>query len=94
MNILVKMLDTKEIESLREIFLNIDTDGTGYISAQELKKALSESGFNLPEKEIEQIVDEVDYKGLNKKINYSEFLAASIRVKEFLTDEKLLAIFR
>jgi Ca2+-binding EF-hand superfamily protein len=29
-----------------------------------------------------------------KKINYSEFLAATISVKKILTDEKLLAIFK
>jgi Ca2+-binding EF-hand superfamily protein len=36
MNILVKMADTKEIEELREIFLSIDTETTGYITVEEL----------------------------------------------------------
>ena len=93
MTILVKMLDAKEIESLRDIFLNIDKDGTGCISGFELKQALSDSNFHLAEKEIQSIIDEVDYHG-KKKINYSEFLAATISVKKILTDEKLLAIFK
>jgi Ca2+-binding EF-hand superfamily protein len=87
------MLDTKEIESLRDIFLNIDKEGTGCVSANDLKKALSESDFHLPENEIESIVNEVDYHGRNK-INYTEFLAATISIKKILTDEKLLAIFK
>jgi len=37
MNVLVKMLDNKEIENLREMFLRIDKDGTGMITAHELK---------------------------------------------------------
>lgn len=37
MNILVKMTNNKEIEKLREIFTSIDIDGTGYITAVELK---------------------------------------------------------
>ena len=35
----------------------------------------------------------VDYAG-NGKINYSEFLAATIEVKQVLTEEKLWAIFK
>jgi Ca2+-binding EF-hand superfamily protein len=57
------MLDTKDIESLRDVFLNIDKDGTGCISALELKNALSDSDFHLPENEIESIIQEVDYHG-------------------------------
>lgn len=41
MNVLVKMLDSKEIEKFREAFLQMDKDGTGMISAQELKLALA-----------------------------------------------------
>lgn len=37
---LVGMMDKKEIEPLRQIFLEIDTDRTGFISTQELSDAL------------------------------------------------------
>ena len=36
---------------------------------------------------------EVDHHG-NGKINYSEFLAATISVKDFITEEKLWMIFK
>ena len=39
-------------------------------------------------KEIHDIVKEIDYMD-NQKINYSEFLAATINTAEFLTDQKL-----
>ena len=42
---------------------------------------------------IKQIVAQVDYKG-NGKINYTEFLAATIPVQRVLTDEKLHALFK
>ena len=42
MNLLVKMLDSKDIEGLRDVFLQMDKDGTGMITALELKKVLSE----------------------------------------------------
>lgn len=61
MNLLVKMADNKEIEHLREVFVNIDKDGTGFIHVHELKEALQESKINIDEKEIDRIFDEVDY---------------------------------
>jgi calcium-dependent protein kinase len=93
MNILVKMADNKDIEHLREVFMNLDEDGTGYITSLQLKSALKEANIHYKEEEIEKIIDEVDYNGV-KKINYTEFLAATISVKKILTEEKLLAIFK
>lgn len=42
--------------------------------------------------QIENIIDEVDYFG-NKRINYSEFLMATLDVRSFLNDKALRAIF-
>jgi len=38
------------------------------------------------------MIDQIDYHN-NKKINYSEFLAATIDIKEFLTESRLKAVF-
>ena len=46
----------------------------------------------ISQSEIESIIKEVDYRG-NGRINYSEFLSATIEVDKFLTDKKLKAIF-
>lgn len=45
MNILVKMTDNKDIENLREVFMNIDKDGTGHITPKELKQAMHEANI-------------------------------------------------
>lgn len=71
----------------------MDLDGTGDIQANELKIALKSANINFNDDDIEQIINEVDYGG-DKIINYSEFLSATISVKEILTEEKLLAIFK
>jgi Ca2+-binding EF-hand superfamily protein len=47
----------------------------------------------MSDKEIKDMINEIDYQG-NGKINYSEFLAATIDVKQFLTDHRLRAIFQ
>ena len=58
------------------------------ISAEELQQAIKSSGINIPDDQIQSIIDEVDYMG-NKKINYTEFLVATLDVKNFLDDNKL-----
>lgn len=94
MNILVKMADGKDIEHIREQFMRVDKDGTGYIKANELKQALTAAKIPFREEEIDKIISEVDYGGQNRMINYTEFLAAGITVKKILTEDKLKAIFK
>jgi Ca2+-binding EF-hand superfamily protein len=57
-----------------------------------LRDALNEASIKIDEKELEKIVNEVDYRG-DRMINYSEFLSATIQVKSILTENRLLAIF-
>lgn len=58
------------------------------INAEELKIAIQESDMNIPHEQIDGIITEVDYFG-NGKINYTEFLVATLDVKSFLDDNKL-----
>lgn len=71
----------------------MDIDKTGLINADELKQAImNNKDIHLTEAEIQSIISEVDYFG-NNKINYSEFIVATINMEEFLDDDKLLALF-
>ena len=92
MNMLVKMADQNSIEDLQEKFRQIDKDGTGLIAADDLQEALKNSDLHIPDSEIQKIVAEVDFFG-NKKINYTDFLVATMDVKSFLDDQKLQAVF-
>ncbi len=71
----------------------MDRDQTGLINAEELKNALVDGGLNLPQDEIDRIMKDVDFQG-NGKINYSEFLAATLSVKNVLNEELLFALFK
>lgn len=92
MNMLVKMADQDQIEGLRAQFQEIDIDGTGLINADELRTAIKKSAIDIPDRKVDEIIDNVDYFG-NKKINYTEFLVATLDVKAFLDDSKLKALF-
>lgn len=63
------------------------------ISAEELEEALTSAGHTLTAAEITKIMSNIDYMG-NGKINYTEFLAATVSVKSVLTEELLFALFK
>ena len=92
MNMLVKMADQEEIEKLGAQFQQLDKDKTGMLNAWELRAAIVESDLQLTNEQIDQVITEVDYFG-NNKINYSEFLMATLDVQQFLCQNKLQAIF-
>ena len=46
----------------------------------------------MTQEEIQQIMDNLDYDK-NSKINYNEFLAASINVQEHMSKKKLDSLF-
>lgn len=79
LNALVKMLKPKDIEHLKEEFQKVDTDNSGFIEYKELEEALKKAEFKLTNEELAKIIEELDY-AQNSKINYSEFLAATISI--------------
>jgi Ca2+-binding EF-hand superfamily protein len=56
------------------------------ILASELTDVLKKKGMNLEQDEINQIIKEVDYYG-NGKINYSEFLVATMDMNRILSGQ-------
>lgn len=55
------------------------------ITSAELKQAIKKSQISIPDTEIDRIINEVDYQG-NNKINYTEFIIATMDVKSFLDE--------
>merc|ERR1719240_1076433 len=92
LRILVTMMNKQDIEPLRRLFLEIDHDRTGFITSHELQDAMEKSNYNFSKEEINEIIREVDLHQ-NGKINYIEFISATLCVEKFMTDEKLKEIF-
>ena len=85
---LVQMISPDEVKDLKAQFEVIDTSGEGMIDINELTDVLKKQGIKLDSDAVNQIISELDYYG-NKKINYSDFLAATIDVRNFITEQKL-----
>jgi len=54
---------------MREIFKAIDQDGSGYITADELKSAMAKLGFIKSDAEIQEMIRAVD-KDADGRVNY------------------------
>lgn len=70
----------------------MDKDGTGMINAESMSHYLKKRHLSMSSQEIKDIISELDYFG-DQQIHYSEFLAATIDVKKFFTEQRLQAIF-
>lgn len=71
------MAPDDEYNELRLEFRNIDYNSDGMISFDELKSAFNQMKPKLSDKEITKIIGNLDFIG-NQKINYTEFLVATI----------------
>lgn len=93
-NIMVKHLDPVHIQDLKKQFEAIDLDGSGFINIHELRVAIANTGSEATKKELQAIIDNVDH-ARNDKINYSEFIAATLDIKKILEEDEqvLFAIF-
>ena len=92
MQMLVKMSDQKQLEQLGQLFEKIDLDLTGMISVDELRKAIKNYDLSITDQQAESIIKEIDYFG-NGKINYTEFMTATLDVSSALDNSLLNAIF-
>jgi len=92
-NLLVKSLNFEEFEILREQFEKLDSDGTGQVDATELTLAFKNLDSGVPEAKVDLVIKEMHIVEDNK-INYTEFLAASMTTGKFLNKDKLTTIFK
>jgi len=82
-----------EIEILRKVFQQLDEDGNGRISKEELQKGFKHIiGSVLGDLEIQTLMKNIDNDN-NGFIEYEEFLKAALGNNSLLTNENLLQAF-
>ena len=79
MYLFAELLSPDQVHKLKREFEKMDKDQSGFISLEELDKAVLSSNCSLTKDELSKIIDQIDFHG-NKKINYTEFIAASINL--------------
>ncbi|XP_012440358.1 calmodulin [Gossypium raimondii] len=68
-----KMKDTESEEELKEAFKVFDKDQNGFISATDLRHAMTNLGEILTDEEVDEMIHEADTDG-DGQVNYEEFV--------------------
>ena len=89
---LAKISTEKDLERLKNFFLQLDVDNSGTLTVDEIEKAFKEIDIGITEDELKQIWEGLDFHQ-DGQINYSEFLAAMVSSFNFQKEEKLWTVF-
>lgn len=89
------MCQPQQYDQVAKAFLQIDKDLSGIIEVTELKRVLEECKFGevVSQKEINDIINQIDNDN-NGKINYTEFIAATMDISKYLKPERVQALFK
>ncbi|OMJ68149.1 hypothetical protein SteCoe_34487 [Stentor coeruleus] len=90
--IVSQVMSSDEVGNLRNVFKEIDTNGDGLLSKKEIRKAL-ESSTGFSDQDIDTLIAKVDLDQ-NGKVNYSEFLTATIDWSKEMSRERLEIAFK
>ncbi|KAJ7950013.1 putative Calcium-dependent protein kinase [Quillaja saponaria] len=93
LKVIAENLSQEEIQGLKAMFTNIDTDNSGTISYDELKAGLARLGSKLTEAEVQQLVEAADVDG-NGTIDYIEFITATMDRHKLEKDDHLYKAFQ
>ncbi|AEE76375.1 putative protein kinase CAMK-CDPK family [Arabidopsis thaliana] len=93
LKVIAENIDTEEIQGLKAMFANIDTDNSGTITYEELKEGLAKLGSKLTEAEVKQLMDAADVDG-NGSIDYIEFITATMHRHRLESNENLYKAFQ
>ncbi|KAF2289584.1 hypothetical protein GH714_037300 [Hevea brasiliensis] len=90
--VIAESLSEEEIAGLKEMFKMIDTDNSGQITLEELKKGLERVGANLKDSEIIGLMQAADIDN-SGTIDYGEFIAAMLHLNKIDKEDHLFAAF-
>lgn len=93
LKVIAENLSEEEIQGLKAMFTNIDTDNSGTITYDELKSGLARLGSKLTETEVKQLMEAADVDG-NGTIDYIEFITATMHRHRLEREEHLYKAFQ
>lgn len=92
LKVIARNLPASELQGVKEMFEAIDEDNSGFITVDELREGLRKKGAELALEEVKNMVDSIDVNG-NQKIDYEEFLAATMHLNKLSREEVMHKAF-
>jgi len=93
LHVIASQLGESQIKALREIFMHLDHNGDGLLTAAEMKEGLSKAGLREIPDDLQAILEEVDSDG-SGVIDYTEFLAATLDKQVYMKEDVCWQAFR
>jgi len=93
LHVIAGQLDESQIKNLRSVFLQLDDNGDGLLSVQEMRDGLAKAGLKEIPPDLQQIMEQVDSDG-SGVIDYTEFLAATLDKKAYIQEDVCWSAFR
>ncbi|KAK9062900.1 hypothetical protein SSX86_020090 [Deinandra increscens subsp. villosa] len=93
LRVIAGCLSEEEIMGLKQMFKGMDSDNSGTITLEELKKGLSKQGTKLTESEVKQLMQAADADG-NGTIDYEEFITATMHMNRMDREDHLYTAFQ
>lgn len=90
--IMTQLVSNEEIEDLRNIFQEIDKNGDGKLSKEEIEQGYSNFGREI-DLDIVEIMERCDTDG-NGYLDYTEFLTAAVNWQKLLSNDRLATAFK
>ena len=91
--VMARISKENEIQKLKQAFKLIDKDNSGEIEYNCIPLIFERAGITPSSKEVDSLWNSLDFHQ-DGKINYSEFLAATISSATFCKEEKLWSVFQ
>merc|ERR1719171_3143036 len=94
LRLLAKELTEVQIQEIRRKFIGLDKNNDGFITIDELMRAMLELGYDIDEGEVRSVVSALDASGGAQKIGYQEFISALIERRMKFERSQLLEAFK
>eukprot|EP00930_Biecheleria_cincta_P014487 TRINITY_DN1243_c0_g1_i2.p1 TRINITY_DN1243_c0_g1~~TRINITY_DN1243_c0_g1_i2.p1 ORF type:complete len:503 (-),score=138.31 TRINITY_DN1243_c0_g1_i2:211-1719(-) len=92
LHIIAGQLNESQIQSLRDVFMNLDKNGDGLLTPVEMKEGLKVAGLKEIPPDLQAILEGVDADG-SGVIDYTEFLAATLDKQQYMKEDVCWAAF-
>jgi len=93
LHVIASQMQEDQIKELRAIFIALDDNGDGLLTAQEMREGLEKGGLKDIPPDLKQIMEDVDSDG-SGVIDYTEFLAATLDKRAYLKEDVCWTAFR